>query len=173
MGVHLPNLCYCTVAVSGVVFCGGVTILDTVTGLFFNLLVCDRSSDVYCCVLMFVPLGPWLSDKGRKPKNLNVVMRQWRISHHGCLRSRPVVGGGGACCYAQHAAQPPQRSSPLPPLLHTAMSRRCFSNASWELRGWRCSSASKTAPAHPRPRWVTRPRAQGRAGPALAGAGVR
>ena len=36
MGVHLPNLCYYTVAVLGVVFCGGYTTLDTVTGLFLS-----------------------------------------------------------------------------------------------------------------------------------------
>ena len=35
MGVHLPYLCYYTVAALGVVFCGGYTTLDTVTGLLF------------------------------------------------------------------------------------------------------------------------------------------
>ena len=34
MGVHLPKQRYYTVAALGVVFCGGFTTLDTVTGVF-------------------------------------------------------------------------------------------------------------------------------------------
>ena len=69
MGVHLPKLRYHTVAALGMVFCGGYTTLDTVTG-FLDLLVCGQV-DVYYCVLLFVPFGPWLSDKGcKKQKKL-------------------------------------------------------------------------------------------------------
>ena len=68
MGVHLPKLRYHTVAALGVVFCGGYTTLDTVTG-FLDLLVCGQV-DVYYCVLLFVPFGPWLSDKGCKKRPL-------------------------------------------------------------------------------------------------------
>ena len=44
----------------------------------FYLLVCGQV-DVYCCVLLSVPFGPWLSDKGCKN-----------------LKPKPVAGGGSS-----------------------------------------------------------------------------
>ena len=40
MGAHLPKLRYYTVAVLGVVFCGGYTTLDTVIGVLLCTVVC-------------------------------------------------------------------------------------------------------------------------------------
>ena len=45
MGVHLPKLRYYIVAALGVVFCGGYTTLDTVTGVL-SICYCGQV-DVY------------------------------------------------------------------------------------------------------------------------------
>ena len=57
MGVHLPKLRYHTVAALGVVFCGGYTTLDTVTGVLSICLLVAKlmCTDVYCCLC---PLDP-------------------------------------------------------------------------------------------------------------------
>ena len=42
------------------------------------LLVCGQV-EVYCCVLLFVPFGPWRSDKGCKNLNFRITPEMYEV----------------------------------------------------------------------------------------------